>query len=193
MNGPLDLKRLRAALQQPVGHALERPRRAAVAIVLAQPPLLAQTSVLLVRRAERESDPWSGHMALPGGHAEPDDGDLLVTARRETLEEVGLDLRDAELLGTLDDVMPMRSSQISVRPFVFWSSGIAQPQLSAEVTETIWVPLSQLASGALRGTGRVRVGAATLEVPAFVIEERVVWGMTFRLLESLLERLARGT
>lgn len=189
MSGPIDLTRLRDALGQPPSVPLERPRRAAVALVLAEPAALPYPSVLLVRRTERAGDPWSGHMALPGGHAEPSDRDLLHTARRETHEEVGLDLSEAELLGTLDDIMPMRSSEISVRPFVFWAPRAGEPRLSDEVAEAIWVPLRDLAGGSLRSQRQVQVGASTLNVPAFVIDERVVWGMTFRLLEVFLERL----
>ncbi len=121
----------------------------------------------------------------PGGHAQPEDADLLQTARRETLEEVGLDLGTAELLGLLDDVSPMNSSQMVVRPFVFWLGQKRETRLSAEVTEVVWVALDELAMGALRSTREVQVRGATLSVPAFVIEERVVWGMTFHLLEQL--------
>ena len=118
MSGPIDLGRVKSALAQ-APRELEQPRRAAVALVLAPSSTGDATlSLLLVRRSEREGDPWSGHMALPGGHAHPEDADLLHTARRETLEEVGVDLLGAELLGRLDDVSPMRSSDMTVRPFV---------------------------------------------------------------------------
>ncbi|MDH4045507.1 MAG: NUDIX domain-containing protein, partial [Gemmatimonadota bacterium] len=62
--------------------------RAAVAVMLAQ----ESESVLLIRRAERVDDPWSGHIGLPGGRTSPSDADLLVTAMRETTEEVGVRL-----------------------------------------------------------------------------------------------------
>jgi 8-oxo-dGTP pyrophosphatase MutT (NUDIX family) len=190
MSGPLDLPRLRNALSRAVGEELERPRRAAVALVLApHERACSSPSLLLVRRAERVGDPWSGHMALPGGHAQLEDPDLLHTARRETLEEVGLDLSDAELLGALDDIMPMRSSEIAVRPFVFWLPGPLETRLSCEVAEAIWVPLADLAGSLLRRTQEVQVGGATLRVPAYVIEEHVVWGMTYSLLERFLERI----
>lgn len=189
MSGSIELRRIRTALAAQMSD-LERARRAAVALVLA--PTMADEqalSLLLVRRAEREGDPWSGHMALPGGHAHPSDADLLHTARRETLEEVGVDLSQAELLGRLDDVGPMRSSEIGVRPFVFWTSSTPPVTLSGEVAETLWVPLDALASGRLRSTREVEVRGTRLQVPAYVIAERVVWGMTYHLLERFLARV----
>ena len=191
MSGPIDLGRVRSALAQAPSRELEQPRRAAVALVLAPSSASSGStvSVLLLRRSERESDPWSGHMALPGGHAQPEDADLLHTARRETLEEVGIDLVDAELLGRLDDVSPMRSSDMAVRPFVFWTAAPHNITLSGEVAEVLWVSLDTLASDELLSTREVQVRGSTLRVPAYVIDERVVWGMTFHLLRQFLAQV----
>ena len=189
MSGPFDVGRVRAALASGPSTDLERSRRAAVALVLAHRAVDQAFSLLLVRRAEREGDPWSGHMALPGGHAHATDADLLHTARRETLEEVGLDLSDAEMLGRLDDVSPMRSAEIVVRPFVFWTNDGRNVRPSAEVAEALWVPLSTLAEGQLRSSREVDVRGTKLVVPAYVIDERVVWGMTFHLIEGFLQRV----
>lgn len=188
MSGPIDLGRVRSALAQAPSRELEQPRRAAVALVLAPSDVSSGSavSVLLLRRSEREGDPWSGHMALPGGYAQPDDADLLHTARRETLEEVGIDLVTAELLGQLDDVSPMRSSDMAVRPFVFWTPTPHAIALSGEVAEVLWVPLDALASDELRRSREVQLRGSTLRVPAYVIDERVVWGMTYHLLERFL-------
>src|SRR5262249_28795811 len=49
-------------------------------------------------------DPWSGHMAFPGGRVDPGDADARAAAERETLEELGLSLEGAERLGQLDDL-----------------------------------------------------------------------------------------
>ena len=79
--------------------------RAAVALLLR--PTWAEPELLLIRRAEREGDPWSGHMALPGGRAAPSDPDPVATAARESAEEVGIDpARAGRLLGALDEVAP---------------------------------------------------------------------------------------
>ena len=54
---------------------------------------------LFIHRAVRVGDTWSGQIAFPGGRREPGDADLLATAIRETLEEIGVDLSGAERLG----------------------------------------------------------------------------------------------
>ncbi len=191
MSRPIDLRRVRAALAGAATTTLEKPRRAAVAVVLSatrdSPDGL---SVLLVQRSERSDDPWSGHIALPGGHEHRDDLDLLHTARRETLEEVGLDLQGAELIGGLDDITPMRSSDIVVRPFVFWLGQPAPLQLSQEIAEVLWLPLDELARPASRTTHEVDIRATRLKVPAYLVGERVLWGMTLRLLDDFLARVA---
>jgi 8-oxo-dGTP pyrophosphatase MutT (NUDIX family) len=190
MSGPIVLARVRAVLAAATPAELDRARRAAVALVLHEHE--GALSALLVRRAERVGDPWSGHMALPGGHEHPTDRDLLHTAQRETLEEVGLDLERAELLGRLDDVSPLRSSEMTVRPFVFVLPELPTLSSSDEIAETLWVPLAALASDALRATREVEVAGARFDVPSFVIGQRVVWGMTYHLLERFLAQILRS-
>jgi 8-oxo-dGTP pyrophosphatase MutT (NUDIX family) len=80
-----------------------------------------EPELLMIKRAEAEGDPWSGHVACPGGRMEPGDGDLAVTAVRETLEETGVDVaRDGRLLGHLDDISPRTPvlPPIVIRPYV---------------------------------------------------------------------------
>src|SRR5574340_1202394 len=95
--------------------------RAAVAVVLREAG--GGTEFVAIRRSERVGDPWSGHMALPGGRQHPSDRDLLMTAARETQEEIGVDLaRHARLLGRLDELTAMAWGQpidLVISPFVF--------------------------------------------------------------------------
>ncbi|GMV12635.1 MAG: hypothetical protein AMXMBFR56_08590 [Polyangiaceae bacterium] len=166
-------------------------KHAAVAAVLRAGPTGAE--VLLIRRAEHERDPWSGHMAFPGGRFDPEDAHLLATARRETLEEVGLDLeRSAELLGALEPLPAVargRRVGLTIAPFVFELLGSVELRPNHEVVEALWAPLSGLA----RGEGRAKVDyvldGQKLELPAWDVEGRVVWGLTYRMLDSLLERV----
>jgi 8-oxo-dGTP pyrophosphatase MutT (NUDIX family) len=155
--------------------------------------------LLLIRRAERLHDPWSGHMALPGGRHEDRDRDLVATAIRETREEIGIDLeQSAELLGRLDDQIPGGSREFSqgliVASFV-WCLEEA-PDLvpnGIEVDEIHWVPLSPLYTGERDMVYPFQWRDQTMQLPAYRIgderAERVVWGLTHRILETLFQRL----
>ena len=80
----------------------ETHQKAAVAVVLREGPRSAE--VLLIERAHHPDDPWSGHMAFPGGRMEAGDDSTRTTAARETLEEVGVSLHGAEYLGHVDEL-----------------------------------------------------------------------------------------
>ena len=100
------------------GHIPERlsvgedTRQAAVAVILRDSG--EHTEVLFILRATKQGDPWSGHMAFPGGHWEDQDKSLRETAARETMEEIGLDLSHAAFLGELDAVQS-QSQQAEIR------------------------------------------------------------------------------
>jgi 8-oxo-dGTP pyrophosphatase MutT (NUDIX family) len=163
---------------------------AAVAIVLAPDP----DSILLIRRAEREGDHWSGQIALPGGRWSPSDPDLLATAKRETLEEVGVDLSRAPLVAALDDLAPRTPvlPPILVRPFVFTLPGSAALLPNAEVAGAWWIPLDQLLRPEIKGPIEFERAGALIRAPAYRLEQGVLWGMTERILTPILE-LFRAT
>lgn len=167
-------------------------RKAAVAAIL-RPSAAGETEVLLIRRAERVGDPWSGHMAFPGGHQEPTDPDLFTTALRETLEEVGLDLTAHEHLGQLDElpatIRGMRVG-ISIAPHVFALRGDAVLRPNYEVAEVVWAELGPMARGELDAFKEWRYQGGELQrAPGFRVGEHVVWGLTHRMLTSLFEVL----
>ncbi|HEX6041827.1 CoA pyrophosphatase [Longimicrobium sp.] len=163
--------------------------RAAVAIVLRPGP--DGPELLLIRRAQREGDPWSGHVALPGGREQAEDAGPAHTAARETHEEVGIDLAaHGRLLGPVEPVWPLsggRAPRILVRPFVFWVSAPVEVTPNHEVDETVWVPVSEL-----RGPGAVTEhlleieGMGPMRFPAFGARGYVVWGLTHRILTTFL-------
>jgi 8-oxo-dGTP pyrophosphatase MutT (NUDIX family) len=160
---------------------------AAVAVILAPDP----DAVLLIRRAERVGDPWSGHMALPGGRQEPAEPNLLTTAVRETAEEVGLTLSLADFIGTLDDVVPRTPvlPPIAVRPHVFALSHRPSLTLNPEVAGARWVPLDLLLDPAIQDSVRLDIRGESREFPAYRLDDSIVWGMTERILTSLLNHL----
>jgi 8-oxo-dGTP pyrophosphatase MutT (NUDIX family) len=156
---------------------------AAVAAVLRDGATGAE--ILFIKRAEREGDPWSGHLAFPGGKREPSDASLFSTAVRETEEEVGLRLPTAA--ARLSDVAA-RSNGYRVAQFVF---ALDEPQVAlvtnAEVAATLWVPLERLASGEGAGTMKYPYQGMELTLPCVRLGEYVLWGMTYRMVRQLLE------
>jgi 8-oxo-dGTP pyrophosphatase MutT (NUDIX family) len=159
---------------------------AAVAIVLA-PTADGLLDMLLIKRAEMEGDPWSGQIAFPGGRRDAADASLLDTARRETHEELGVELPDHSLLGVLDDLAPVTSTlpPIIVRPFVFGVPERPEVTLSSEVSLHIWTSLGGLPR--LAGDADVDIRGRSLRMPAYLIGDHVVWGMTHRIIKHLLD------
>ena len=177
---------IKQALLRRPGRALdvEGKRRAAVAMVLR--PAVAGPDVLFIERARHEGDPWSGHMAFPGGRVDPGDADAQAAAERETLEEVGVSLRGAELLGRLDDKQgnPRTHPALVISAFVYV---LPEPQalvINHEVEEALWFPLQ----GLLEPRNHVLYPARdTLEFPGVLVGKpgrHIVWGLTYSFLES---------
>ncbi len=190
----VDLALVRQALanRKPVvAESVEGQRSAAVATILRSRP--AGAEVLLIRRASREGDPWSGHMAFPGGREDDADPDLFHTAVRETHEEVGLDLgRHGSLIGRLDDIPAIARGHrigMTIAPFVFELAEDRPLVTNEEVEEVLWAPLTPLALGEQATTVEYVLEGRRLELPAFDVQGRIVWGLTYRMLESLFETL----
>lgn len=166
-------------------------RYAAIALVL-RPDERGHAELLMIRRSEYEGDPWSGHIACPGGRMETTDRDLEETAVRETREETGVDLaRDGRVLGTFDDVAPRTPvlPPIIIRPYLaVVRPGVAVVK-SDEVADAFWVPLEAVRRREAWGPGVVRVRGADREVPVFRYAGNVVWGLTERVLRQMLDVL----
>ena len=162
--------------------------RAAVATILREHE--RGPEVLLIRRAERPRDPWSGHLAFPGGREEPGDADLVETAVRETNEEVALDLaQNGRLLGGLPPIQAMakgRAANLTVAPFVFELTTDSPLRYNlSEVADALWVPLSPLLAGDWATTMPYELAGRRLELPAHEVDGRLLWGLTHRMLDSL--------
>lgn len=148
-------------------------------------------ALLIIRRAERRGDPWSGQFGLPGGRRDPEDPDLLATAIRETAEEVGVELEPGRHVGTLDDVVPRTPTlpPIAVRPFVFALPARPPLRPNHEVAEAHWLDLDCLLDPSCRRSTTVELRGERRSFPAFVRGDLVVWGMTERILSSFLQVL----
>lgn len=196
---PEPLERLRRALGRGPGRRLLGGRwmlQAAVAVVLRA--RAGRLEVLLIQRARREGDPWSGHMAFPGGRVEPSDSSRRAAAARETREEVGLELESplARPLGGLSEVLARghgRPLPMRITPFVYGltEDGSAPPLTldPHEVASVVWVPLDFLADPSQRDTMQWRPPGKrgpVFALPCYRYEGHLIWGLTLEMLDELL-------
>jgi 8-oxo-dGTP pyrophosphatase MutT (NUDIX family) len=183
------IARLDRALAVRVPQLAERDepfKEAAVALVL-RPRMDDDADLLLIRRAQRVGDPWSGQIGLPGGRFESADASLEETALRETLEEVGVDLRTrGRVLGALDELRPRTPvlPPIIVRPYVVVLDQDTELLLSEEVAEARWVALRELFVPAARVHTTVTVREYRMNVDAYQHGDFTIWGMTERILST---------
>lgn len=185
---------MRRALDAHQPELLDHPdrRRAAVAVVLRRD--CSGPELLFIERAEHPEDPWSGHMAFPGGRVDPGDATPRAAAERETAEEVGLDLAEARVLGRLDDLEGRhagRPAGLIISAFVYEVE--APPALSPnhEVRQAFWVPVREILDPERQVDFRFpRYPESLPPFPGIVVghpERHVVWGLTYRFTERLLE------
>ena len=191
-----DVARLARRLAGQRGHTIEAEgpaRYAAIALVM-RPSTEGEPELLMIKRAELEHDPWSGHIACPGGRREPTDRDLEHTAIRETWEETGIDLStDGLVLGTLDDISPRTPTlpPLVIRPFV----AVVKPEVtiveSPEVAAAFWVPMASIRATESWGRALVAIrGVGEREVDVFRHGEYTVWGLTHRALTQFVRLFA---
>ncbi len=186
--------RRRLAAHRPLLHPVAGQRQAAVAMVLRDAGPVPD--VLFIERASHPGDPWSGHMAFPGGRVDPGDGGPRAAAERETLEEVGLELALAEPLGRLDDLSGHRAAgadSLVVSGFVYAAAGELSLAPNHEVREAFWFPLPALLEPA-RFVERPVARTESFRFPGILVgepERHVVWGLTYRFLESFFQIVGR--
>ena len=175
---------LRITLAAPARSATNEVVEAVVAILLHEDES-SDLRTLLIHRAERIDDPWSGQIGLPGGRVARSDPSTKDALKREVREEVGLDLDlEGEELGPLSVGSPMRRLELRVQPWVYGLYRQPSLRIGPELQEAFWVSLSELPS--LRTTSEVEIRGARRMVDAFLVEGHIVWGFTHRVLSELL-------
>ncbi len=189
----LDEIAIALAAHAPVRAELRGRHGAAVAMVLREAS--AGPEVLFIERAVHPGDPWSGHMAFPGGRMDPGDPDPRSAAERETLEEVGLDLRGADCLGRLDDMEGHNAaaSQLVISGYVYRFAAAPALAPNHEVATAFWFPLAEL-----HEPGRQTVyplgRSGIRDLPGILVGEpdrHIVWGLTHRFLETFFRIVGR--
>tara|TARA_R110000868_G_scaffold5201_8_gene31979 strand:- start:890 stop:1540 length:651 start_codon:yes stop_codon:yes gene_type:complete len=173
-------------LENPI-NASNVPRKAAVLMLLY--PKEAQTHLVLIVRNSYKGV-HSAQVAFPGGKYEETDSDFAYTALRETHEEVGVNPKEVELIKPFTP-MYIPPSNFMVHPFL----GIAKQELRfvpdpTEVARIIELPLSVFLDESIVIETRLTTSYANeMKVPAFHIENTIVWGATAMMLSELKEVL----
>lgn len=190
-----DIRRALAAYR-PALHERPDARLASVALVLREGRDRG-AEILFIERVEKEGDPWSGHMAFPGGRIDLPGETAEQAAVRETLEEVGLSLAAGERLGRLDDLEGRHAGRPSGMVISAFAYHLPKPgalvRQESEVREAFWVPVRELLSPTRRVRRAFR-GTGPFEFPGIVVGEpdrHVVWGLTYRFLEVFFRALGR--
>lgn len=191
----MSLPLLQQAQERLGGHRPSKPllrrlmKRSAVAMVLQVRS--GELSVLMIKRAESEGDPWSGHMAFPGGRMEKTDAHGYAAAVRETQEEVGLSLAPSDCcIGRLSDVnaRPHKGALgMAVSPFVFRLDREVSFEPNYEVAEVVWVPLEFLLNSANREEMIWNYKRMKIPMPCYFYEGRRIWGLSLMMLDELMD------
>jgi 8-oxo-dGTP pyrophosphatase MutT (NUDIX family) len=157
---------------------------AVVGVLLYDDPA-SDLNILLIHRAKRIDDPWSGQIGLPGGRVVHSDRSTREALMREVSEEVGINLNDeGEELGTLSIGSPMRQLGMKVQPWVYGLMKLPKVKIGPEVQQAFWVPVARLPS--LRSSAEIEIRGTRRVVDSFNVNGHVVWGYTHRVLNELL-------
>jgi 8-oxo-dGTP pyrophosphatase MutT (NUDIX family) len=147
---------------------------ASVAVIYEEP----SRSIILIERVERPGDPWSGHIAFPGGFRKPGE-DSYETAVREAWEEIHIDLRRAFHLGDIG--IWLTRGSVRVVPHIFVSKEVLDAKPGEEVSRILKAVISEIEEiECPQNISR----APCLRVPG--VEGKVIWGLTARIVEWLM-------
>ena len=182
-------RRLHSVLKaHPAEHvALDGAKHAAVLIPIVAVP---EPTLIFTVRTDTVSS-HKGQISFPGGSIDPEDADAAAGALREGEEEIGLEPSKVRIIGELDS-FPTFVSGYVVSPFVGWLD--EEPELTpnpGEVAEILMVPIAELVEDIREEAGFEHAGR-TYPTEAWVWNERVIWGVTARIIRQFLERLAEA-
>ena len=164
-------------------------RRSAVALILQVRN--GELNILMIKRAEREGDPWSGQMAFPGGRMERSDAHGFAVAVRETREEIGLSLGDEDRCnGRLTDLntRPHRGLYgMTVTPSVVRLDREVSFDPNYEVAEVVWIPLEFLLNTDNREDMTWEYRGLSVKMPCYFYGRRRIWGLSLMMLDELMD------
>ena len=152
--------------------------------------------MLFIKRADKDGDPWSGHMAFPGGHKEPSDNSLQHAAMRETMEEIGLSLDNADYLGPLNHQVAQprgRVLDMLIAPHAFQIDGDPVFAPNYEVAEVVWTSIAPMARNEIHDTETKPMAGTPTVFNGYRLERgHFVWGLTYRILKTFFSTIDKN-
>jgi 8-oxo-dGTP pyrophosphatase MutT (NUDIX family) len=174
-----------------------KPAKMSASVALVLREVGADLEALFIRRAEHEADPWSGHLAFPGGRLDAEDADARSAAERETVEELGVDLTDssrARCLGQLSDVLGHAES-IRVSAYVYGISGNPSLRPNHEVRDAFWTPLRYCTDPRRQSVRDFSYLDVSMPLPTIRLLEDdsapVLWGITYKFMDDFMSTIGR--
>ncbi len=139
--------------------------------------LLSHNQILLLKRKARSDDPWSGDMCFPGGFVKEGETPYMASLR-ELREETGIEQHFVSFQFEHKVFHPVRSSSINVHPFVYLCREIIPINPDSEIERGGWYMLgSEVKSHDERMGDYIKWNGD------------IIWGLTFRIYDSLKEIL----
>jgi 8-oxo-dGTP pyrophosphatase MutT (NUDIX family) len=142
--------------------------------------------ILFTRRSEQVPH-HKGQVSFPGGARSEDDVSPLDTALRESWEEIGLEAKEAEILGELDDT-PTTTSSFNISPFVAFIPYPYEFSLNRyEIDEIFSIPVSVLLNKANKKEECYTFSSEVFVDYSYEYDGKVIWGATAQIVHQFLE------
>ena len=145
-----------------------------------------ELELLLIHRSQRNGDPWSGHLAFPGGRIERCDDSARQAAERETLEEIGISLEKGTYLGALQTLTGL-TLPVSVSAFAYHIERPVSFEFSDEVQSAHWIPFKHLTAPEQQTKYTHQKSNQRFEaIDVLGPDKPLLWGITYRFTQELL-------
>ena len=146
-----------------------------------------EPKVLMIEKSKKLNI-HAGEIAFPGGKWIEDDDDLLDTALRETIEEIGLNVTRKNVIGQFENVVTLNSG-FTISSFLLVLDNIPQLKINSEVKSVLHIPLIPLLD--TLSDDQDPTHKSIQEMYKFTYKDKVVWGASARILKHLSNRLSK--
>jgi len=163
------------------------PHQAAVSIIISP-----EQEILFIKRSHNPKDPWSGHMAFPGGKKDHSDHDIIHTSRREIYEEVGISLNHQDhYCGSLSFypvTYKQKDTGLAISPHIYLLPKKVELALDqTEVEDAYWISTDYLIDKQNRVLKEFSIQEKLIKRESIPYRGEFIWGITFEILNNFFQ------